>query len=251
MDHDDDDCDVEGLATLPFELLACVCAMLSLSELRSALSVSRAWNTLLDAEALWRLRCEDSFAVRFLTLPNAVLTTVPNAAANGRELVAGARCLFREMRAFGKPLRETRWGSGPTPTACAHYRHACKMRAACCGMWVSCPKCHDLRARHRMDPHTTRQMLCIFCSTVQPAAHACASVSCVGRLMSRYFCASCKLWADDRVDALPCHAPRKRRWSEFYDMDVQPPFSFACAACEAFCNEKRAGRDAATTHAPM
>ncbi|KAG0057860.1 hypothetical protein BGZ83_000047 [Gryganskiella cystojenkinii] len=76
---------------------------------------------------------------------------------------------------------------------CKHYRRGCKLKANCCGRWFNCRFCHDKACDHAIVRSETKEMLCMHCSTIQPAAQNCSS--CKAQL-ARYYCDTCKLWDD-------------------------------------------------------
>ncbi|KAG0326965.1 hypothetical protein BGZ99_008621 [Dissophora globulifera] len=79
---------------------------------------------------------------------------------------------------------------------CQHYQRSCKLQANCCGGWFNCRFCHDDACDHEIVRSETKNMLCMRCKTVQPAAQSCSSCSTT---LARYYCDICKLW-DDQPD---------------------------------------------------
>ncbi|KAJ3332715.1 hypothetical protein HDU76_013328 [Blyttiomyces sp. JEL0837] len=79
---------------------------------------------------------------------------------------------------------------------CKHYQRAAKLQAHCCGKWYTCRFCHDEVSDHNIVRNMTTTMMCMHCSTVQPAGQDCANPQCKKRV-ARYFCRECKLWDDD------------------------------------------------------
>ncbi|KAI8336927.1 zinc-ribbon-domain-containing protein [Blakeslea trispora] len=77
---------------------------------------------------------------------------------------------------------------------CKHYRRNCKLQANCCQKLVSCRFCHDDAEEHTIVRQDTKQMLCMYCLQLQPAAQSCSEC---GQTMARYYCDKCKLWDDD------------------------------------------------------
>ncbi|KAI8090148.1 zinc-ribbon-domain-containing protein [Gilbertella persicaria] len=77
---------------------------------------------------------------------------------------------------------------------CKHYRRNCKLQANCCQKLASCRFCHDDVEDHTIVRSDTKNMLCMFCLKLQPAAQSC--MHC-GEQMARYYCDQCKLWDDD------------------------------------------------------
>ncbi|KAK3247543.1 hypothetical protein CYMTET_42962 [Cymbomonas tetramitiformis] len=88
---------------------------------------------------------------------------------------------------------------------CKHYPRQCLVVAKCCGVLTSCRLCHDeaVTDGHRMEGHTTEEMVCMMCGARQRCAAQCAS--CQAR-MARYFCAICNLF-DDSPDRPIYHCP--------------------------------------------
>ncbi|BFZ57432.1 hypothetical protein PYCC9005_004484 [Savitreella phatthalungensis] len=79
---------------------------------------------------------------------------------------------------------------------CSHYRRNCKLQCSKCDRWATCRFCHNEAedVDHELVRQETKNMLCMYCSTVQPAAQHCRSCT---RKMASYFCAKCKLWDND------------------------------------------------------
>jgi hypothetical protein len=88
---------------------------------------------------------------------------------------------------------------------CKHYMRSCKLQAHCCGKWFPCRFCHDEVSDHSIVRNLTATMMCMFCSTVQPAAQICQNESCQ-KPVSKYYCHECKLWDDDpKKNIYHCH----------------------------------------------
>lgn len=77
---------------------------------------------------------------------------------------------------------------------CKHYQRKCKLQANCCQKIVTCRFCHDDAEDHAIVRHETKNMLCMNCLALQPAAQMCKEC---GEEMARYYCDKCKLWDDD------------------------------------------------------
>ncbi|KAJ1545975.1 hypothetical protein HK405_007511 [Cladochytrium tenue] len=77
-----------------------------------------------------------------------------------------------------------------------HYRRASKLQAHCCGKWFTCRFCHDEVSDHAIVRNLTTTMMCMYCSTVQPAGRTCIEETC-RKPVSKYYCEDCKLWDDD------------------------------------------------------
>ncbi|KAG0033426.1 hypothetical protein BGZ81_008512 [Podila clonocystis] len=77
---------------------------------------------------------------------------------------------------------------------CKHYRRGCKLKANCCGKWFNCRFCHDDACDHAIVRSETKEMLCMHCRTIQPAAQECSSCKAT---LAKYYCDICKLWDDD------------------------------------------------------
>ena len=84
---------------------------------------------------------------------------------------------------------------------CEHYQH-----------WMLCihPLDRKTRVQCRLcqnDPHFDRfkvtQMVCIFCSCVQPVGNACINPECTAvGVRHRYYCEICHLWENNKSRAL-------------------------------------------------
>ncbi|ORY46446.1 zf-CHY-domain-containing protein [Rhizoclosmatium globosum] len=79
---------------------------------------------------------------------------------------------------------------------CKHYQRAAKLQAHCCGKWYTCRFCHDEVSDHNIIRNLITTMMCMHCSTVQPAGQDCINVECQKRV-AKYYCKECKLWDDD------------------------------------------------------
>ncbi|CDH48524.1 chy and ring finger domain [Lichtheimia corymbifera JMRC:FSU:9682] len=88
-----------------------------------------------------------------------------------------------------------------TILGCTHYQRKVKLQAECCGRLFTCRFCHDEASDHMIDRHTTKNMMCMLCKTLQPAAKVCRAC---GVEAARYYCDKCKLW-DDQPDASAYH----------------------------------------------
>ncbi|KAI9329065.1 zinc-ribbon-domain-containing protein [Obelidium mucronatum] len=69
-------------------------------------------------------------------------------------------------------------------------------QAHCCGKWYTCRFCHDEVSDHNIIRNLITTMMCMHCSTVQPAGQDCINVDCQKRV-AKYYCKECKLWDDD------------------------------------------------------
>ncbi|KAI9249155.1 zinc-ribbon-domain-containing protein [Phascolomyces articulosus] len=77
---------------------------------------------------------------------------------------------------------------------CKHYQRKVKLEANCCKTIFPCRFCHDESCDHNIVRHETRNMLCMLCMTLQPAAKTCCKC---GVDVAAYYCDKCKLWDDD------------------------------------------------------
>ncbi|CAO0803276.1 unnamed protein product [Mucor circinelloides] len=82
---------------------------------------------------------------------------------------------------------------------CKHYQRKCKLQANCCQKIVTCRFCHDDVEDHNIVRNETKNMLCMLCMTLQPAAQDCSNC---GERVARYYCDKCKLWDDDPKKAI-------------------------------------------------
>ncbi|KAL2642312.1 hypothetical protein R1flu_009899 [Riccia fluitans] len=87
---------------------------------------------------------------------------------------------------------------------CEHYKRNCKIKAACCDLLYTCRFCHDKVSDHAMNRHATREMMCMQCLQVQPVSQKCATPSCNGYVMAKYYCSICKFFDDDDRDIYHC-----------------------------------------------
>ncbi|ANB15599.1 Zinc finger protein 420 [Sugiyamaella lignohabitans] len=77
---------------------------------------------------------------------------------------------------------------------CEHYQRGCKLQCSTCDSWYTCRMCHDAEETHKLIRRDTRNMVCMYCKTAQPAAQECRTCH---EIMARYYCDICKLWDDD------------------------------------------------------
>ena len=86
---------------------------------------------------------------------------------------------------------------------CSHYTRGCKLRAPCCNELFSCRFCHDTaksenerdpQAKHCMNRHHVRSVVCEACDAEQPPGPSCTSC---GHSFGQYFCSVCNLYDDD------------------------------------------------------
>lgn len=81
---------------------------------------------------------------------------------------------------------------------CVHYKRNVKIQCYDCERWFPCRHCHDsakdLPYPHTLDRKRTKNMLCMFCCTPQPAGEQC--IQC-GEYAAWYYCNKCKLWEND------------------------------------------------------
>ncbi|KAL3695707.1 hypothetical protein R1sor_009783 [Riccia sorocarpa] len=81
---------------------------------------------------------------------------------------------------------------------CEHYKRNCKIKAACCDRLYTCRFCHDKVSDHSMNRHATKEMMCMQCLQVQPVSQKCATPSCNGYVMAKYYCSICKFFDNER-----------------------------------------------------
>ena len=80
------------------------------------------------------------------------------------------------------------------PLGCAHYMRNVKLQCSQCEGWYTCRFCHDEAEDHSLIRRATKNMLCMLCGCVQPAAETCEGC---GVQSACYYCAICKLWDND------------------------------------------------------
>jgi uncharacterized CHY-type Zn-finger protein len=77
---------------------------------------------------------------------------------------------------------------------CKHYMRNVKVQCNDCRKWYTCRHCHDEVEKHTLVRKDIKNMLCMLCSTPQPAAEYCRKCN---ELTAVYFCGICKLWDND------------------------------------------------------
>ncbi|KAH6558906.1 hypothetical protein KP509_1Z038300 [Ceratopteris richardii] len=110
---------------------------------------------------------------------------------------------------------------------CEHYKRNCKVKAACCGTLFPCRFCHDKVSDHTMDRQATQEMMCMKCLEIQPIQQYCATPSCNGFCMAKYYCGICKLF-DDKRDIYHCPSCNLCRVGKGLGIDF-----FHCMTCNA------------------
>ena len=90
-----------------------------------------------------------------------------------------------------------------TGLGCAHYSRNVKVQCFDCNQWHPCRHCHDaspnLPFPHGLNRKMTRNMLCMICSTPQPAGPTCTKC---GVDSAYYYCSKCKLWDNDSTKSI-------------------------------------------------
>ena len=86
---------------------------------------------------------------------------------------------------------------------CTHYRRNVKIQCNTCHRWYPCRLCHDAIEDHRLPRKETKNMLCMLCTTPQPASQTC--INC-GLEAANYYCPVCHLWNDDPTKSI-YHCP--------------------------------------------
>ncbi|KAM9999013.1 hypothetical protein ACTFIZ_002567 [Dictyostelium cf. discoideum] len=84
---------------------------------------------------------------------------------------------------------------------CKHYARNCKIKAACCGRIYVCRLCHaddPVNFKHEINRHATKEVLCMFCQTLQPVSKQCINNDC-NKEFARYFCDVCKFYDDSPI----------------------------------------------------
>lgn len=77
---------------------------------------------------------------------------------------------------------------------CKHYMRNIKVQCNDCKKWYTCRHCHDQAEKHSLIRKEIRNMLCMLCSTPQPAAEYCRRCN---EQTAVYYCDICKLWDND------------------------------------------------------
>lgn len=118
------------------------------------------------------------------------------------EKSAAIQSLFaaqQRLAAAAVARRTTPVSAGSFPGAgaragCEHYARKCWIRAACCGRYYPCRRCHDAAESHTIDRHATAVVACVTCGDAdQPVSSSCRTC---GVRFARYFCEPCRLWDD-------------------------------------------------------
>ncbi len=151
-----------------------------------------------------------------------------------------------------------------TPTGelgCRHYRRACTLKAECCGRFFPCRLCHDeATADHAMDRYAVKEICCMRCGEVQPAAQYCRSEACRarGQPLSAYYCGICRLYDDDAGKAI-YHCPYCNVCRLGKGLGVDFRHCMTCNACVSLavpserhkCIEQALQRDCPVCNEPL
>lgn len=126
--------------------------------------------------------------------------------------------------------------TGELMLGCEHYPRNCKLKAACCGLWVVCRRCHDKDCMdHEMNRFETTEIRCMICDVVQPVSERC--VNCLTKF-ARYFCAICKFYDNTPdKDIYHCDKCKICRVGKGIGHD-----NFHCDRCDA-CVSKEFSKD--------
>lgn len=111
---------------------------------------------------------------------------------------------------------------------CEHYARNCKLKAKCCGLFVSCRLCHDeaMSEDHEMDRFATETILCMLCLTEQDVGPTC--VNCDAKF-AHWYCKDCRFFENTPGKKVyHCHRCNICRLGEGLDID-----NFHCDKCDA------------------
>ncbi|EGC38203.1 hypothetical protein DICPUDRAFT_29076 [Dictyostelium purpureum] len=84
---------------------------------------------------------------------------------------------------------------------CKHYSRNCKIKAFCCQRFYVCRLCHNENLDHEINRHATKEILCMFCDTIQPVSNQCANKECK-KQFGHYFCDICVFFDNDQSKSL-------------------------------------------------
>lgn len=117
--------------------------------------------------------------------------------------------------------------TGDKVLGCEHYQRAVKLRAACCGRLYTCRLCHDkIEETHVLDRYSTSEILCMYCSKLQPVSNQCNNLDCKHEF-AKYFCSVCKIYEDNPSRKLyHCHSCNVCRVGKGLGIDF-----FHCMKC--------------------
>ena len=87
----------------------------------------------------------------------------------------------------------------PRRLGCMHYKRNVKLQCYTCKRWYTCRFCHDDVEDHVLPRRETEIMLCMICTTAQPASQTCKAC---GEQASCYYCPVCKLWNNDPAKSI-------------------------------------------------
>lgn len=112
------------------------------------------------------------------------------------ELEGNIRTLFgRQYSPMTRPPPDSpeKEDEQPPLLGCAHYARNCKLKAKCCGLFVSCRFCHDevMSEDHDMDRFATENILCMMCLTEQGVTDYCKNC---GVSFAHWFCKHCRFY---------------------------------------------------------
>lgn len=106
---------------------------------------------------------------------------------------------------------------------CKHYTRSCMLIAVCCKRTYPCRICHDENETHKIDRYSTKEMICLYCGTIQDVSQSC--IKCK-QIMASYYCSICKLWCSngDFFHCDKCNLCRIGKKENFFHCKV-------CNAC--------------------
>lgn len=115
---------------------------------------------------------------------------------------------------------------GQPMLGCKHYPRACKLKAACCDIWIVCRHCHDEAMDHPMNRFQTETVMCMRCNHIQPVGPNCQSCA---EPFASYYCSKCRFY-DNTPDKNIYHCDMCRicRVGKGLEQD-----NFHCMKCNA------------------
>ncbi|EJW03619.1 hypothetical protein EDEG_02050 [Edhazardia aedis USNM 41457] len=88
-----------------------------------------------------------------------------------------------------------------TENTCKHYKRSCMLIAECCKKTYPCRFCHDENESHKIDRNSTKEIICLYCGTIQGISNLCKKCN---NTFAEYFCDKCKLWTTPDEGVFHC-----------------------------------------------
>eukprot|EP01102_Stenamoeba_stenopodia_P019553 TRINITY_DN7421_c0_g1_i1.p1 TRINITY_DN7421_c0_g1~~TRINITY_DN7421_c0_g1_i1.p1 ORF type:complete len:310 (-),score=12.02 TRINITY_DN7421_c0_g1_i1:79-1008(-) len=110
---------------------------------------------------------------------------------------------------------------------CKHYMRDCKLKAACCGKFYPCLRCHDEVSDHTIVRYDIELILCMHCETVQPPNQTCTNCK---KTLGTYYCETCRFYDNDTTKEI-YHCPHCRLCRIGKGLGIDHEHCMTCNSC--------------------